>query len=77
MPRLPRTSSAAVVAALERLGFVRVRTRGSHLVMARDRVGGRRVCVVPMHDELAAGTLRGILRQAGVTPDELVGALRS
>ena len=77
MPRLPRTSLAVVVAALERLGFVRVRTRGSHLVMARDRVGGCRVCVVPVHDELAVGTLRSILRRAGVTPDELVGALRS
>ena len=77
MPRLPRTSSASVIAALERLGFVRVRTRGSHLVMARGRLGERRVCVVPLHDELAVGTLRSVLRQAGVTPDELVEALRS
>ncbi|MEI7847264.1 MAG: type II toxin-antitoxin system HicA family toxin [Chloroflexota bacterium] len=27
-------------------------------------------CVVPLHKELAIGTLRGILKQAGVTIDE-------
>jgi len=31
--------------------------------------------VVPLHDDLAIGTLRGILRQAGVTPDEFNAAL--
>jgi predicted RNA binding protein YcfA (HicA-like mRNA interferase family) len=31
--------------------------------------------VVPMHRELAVGTLRGILKQAGVTPDEFMEKL--
>jgi predicted RNA binding protein YcfA (HicA-like mRNA interferase family) len=35
MPKLPKVSGRRVVAALERLGFVRVRSRGSHVVMAR------------------------------------------
>lgn len=45
--------------------------------MAREQGGARRVCVVPMHDEVAVGTLRSVLRQAGVTPDELLHALQS
>ena len=76
MPRLPRTGSGKVIAALERLGFTRVRTKGSHLVMQRvDSTGKRRVCVVPLHDDLAIGTLRSILRQAEIDPDDFIRAL--
>jgi predicted RNase H-like HicB family nuclease/predicted RNA binding protein YcfA (HicA-like mRNA interferase family) len=64
-----------VIVALERLGFVRVRSRGSHVVMARSRPGvGRVVCAVPLHNELAVGPLRGNLRQAGISADEFVGS---
>jgi predicted RNA binding protein YcfA (HicA-like mRNA interferase family) len=68
MPKLPCVSSAKVAKALERLGFVRQRQRGSHLVMRR----GSYVCVVPMHREVDQGTLRGVLRQAGVSPEAFV-----
>ena len=68
MPKLPCVSGAKVVKALERLGFVRQRQKGSHLVMRRSSD----VCVVPMHREVDQGTLRGVLRQANVTPEEFV-----
>ena len=71
MPKLPCVSGQKVARALERLGFERRRQRGSHLVMRR----GSAVCVVPMHREVDQGTLRGVLRQAGVSEAELVGAL--
>jgi predicted RNA binding protein YcfA (HicA-like mRNA interferase family) len=32
-------------------------------------------CVVPLHREIKIGTLGGILKQAGVTPEEFIGAL--
>lgn len=75
MPRLPRVSGAEAIRALERLGFSQVRQRGSHVVLKR--VGVKRVagCVVPLHAELATGTLRGILKQAGLTPDEFAAQL--
>jgi len=77
MPKLPRVSGKRAIAALERLGFAQVRSRGSHVVMARSRPGaGRVVCVVPVHDEIAVGTLRGVLRQAGVSPEDFIAALR-
>lgn len=72
MPSLPRVSGAEVVRALERLGFVVARQRGSHIVMRRGSIG----CVVPNHRELKVGTLGGILKQAGVTPDEFTESLR-
>jgi predicted RNA binding protein YcfA (HicA-like mRNA interferase family) len=71
MPKLPFVSGQKVARALERLGFDRRRQRGSHLVMRR----GGAVCVVPMHREVDQGTLRGVLRQAGVSEEEFHGAL--
>jgi predicted RNA binding protein YcfA (HicA-like mRNA interferase family) len=72
MPRLRRVSGQEAVRALERLGFVQVRRRGSHIVLKRQTPEGEVGCVVPLHRELAIGTLRGILRQAKVTPEEFM-----
>ena len=71
MPKLPCVSGAKVAKALERLGFVRQRQKGSHLVLRR----GGSVCVVPMHREVDQGTLRGVLRRAGISPEEFVDNL--
>ncbi|MCG2768631.1 MAG: type II toxin-antitoxin system HicA family toxin [Anaerolineae bacterium] len=72
MPRLRRVSGEQTIRALERLGFVRVRQRGSHVILKRQTPGGEVGCVVPLHRELAIGTLRGILRHAEITVDEFV-----
>jgi len=71
MPKLPRTSGAAIVKALERLGFAKIRQSGSHVIMRR----GPKGCVVPMHSEVKVGTPAGILRQADISPDEFTGVL--
>jgi predicted RNA binding protein YcfA (HicA-like mRNA interferase family) len=71
MPKLPRLSGAEAVKALRRLGFEQVRQRGSHVMMRR----GDKGCVVPLHAELKVGTLAGLLRQAGVSPEEFIDAL--
>jgi predicted RNA binding protein YcfA (HicA-like mRNA interferase family) len=60
---------------LEQLGFVQVRQRGSHVVLKRQTPEGEIGCVVPLHRELAIGTLHSILKQAGVTPEELMDQL--
>ena len=72
MPRLPRISSKKAIRALERLGFEQVRQTGSHVVMKKITGDGTIGCIVPMHSELKIGTLSGILKQAQVTPDELI-----
>ncbi len=71
MPKLPRLSGAQLVRALKRLGFATIRQRGSHLLLKKSTEEGEIGCVVPMHRELATGTLHGILHQAKVTPEEL------
>jgi len=75
MPRLPRVSGAEAIRAFERLGFVQVRQRGSHVVLKRVGQGSITGCVVPLHAELAIGTLRGILKQAGIKAEEFIGKL--
>jgi predicted RNA binding protein YcfA (HicA-like mRNA interferase family) len=75
MPKLRRVSGQETIRALEKLGFKQVRQRGSHVVLKKQTAEGAVGCVVPLHRELAIGTLRGILRQAGVTPEEFIEQL--
>jgi predicted RNA binding protein YcfA (HicA-like mRNA interferase family) len=53
------------VKALERAGFGIAR-QGKHIVMS----DGQRILTIPRHDPLNAHTLGGIVRDAGLTPDE-------
>ena len=71
MPSLPRVSGAQTIRALEKLGFVVARQRGSHVVLRRGVNG----CVVPNHRELKTGTLAGVLKQAGITAEQLIAVL--
>ncbi|MGU3390031.1 type II toxin-antitoxin system HicA family toxin [Sphingomonas sp. M1A8_2b] len=72
MPELPVLSGAEMIKRLERLGFEQVRQRGSHVILRRGAVG----CVVPMHDPLKRGTMAAILRQAQLTREEFIEAIR-
>jgi predicted RNA binding protein YcfA (HicA-like mRNA interferase family) len=71
MPKLPLVSGQDACKALQRLGFSFLRQHGSHAILRRGNCG----CVVPMHREVSRGTLRGVLKQAGVTEDEFLAAL--
>jgi predicted RNA binding protein YcfA (HicA-like mRNA interferase family) len=66
-PRPPVVSGAEVVAALRKASFDRISQRGSH-VKLRNPDG--LTVIVPLHRELAPGTLRSLLRQASLSIDE-------
>jgi predicted RNA binding protein YcfA (HicA-like mRNA interferase family) len=72
MPKLRRVSGKDTIRVLEGLGFVQLRQRGSHVILRKETAAGAIGCVVPLHSELALGTLRGILRQANISPDEFM-----
>ncbi|MFZ8843259.1 type II toxin-antitoxin system HicA family toxin [Thermoflexus sp.] len=61
MSKLRRMSGEEAIRALERLGFVKVRQKDSHVILKKNTPEGDIGCVVPLHRELAIGTLRGIL----------------
>jgi len=75
MPRLRPVSGEEAIRTLERFGFRQVRQRGSHVILKRETARGVVGCVVPLHRELAIGTLRGILQQAKLTPEEFMEML--
>ena len=70
MTKLPRVSGRQCVSVLLRLGFVLKRQHGSHMILRRESPFAQ--VVVPDHSELDTGTLRAILRQAGVSPEEFI-----
>ena len=55
---------------LEAAGFTQVSQKGSHVKFIRRTDEGTRTAIVPRHREVAVGTLRSIMRQAGLAPDE-------
>jgi predicted RNA binding protein YcfA (HicA-like mRNA interferase family) len=55
---------------LEAAGFIEISSKGSHVKFILQSERGSRVVIVPYHREVVVGTLRSILRQAGLSPDE-------
>ncbi|MBK9005708.1 MAG: type II toxin-antitoxin system HicA family toxin [Anaerolineae bacterium] len=76
MPSLPHLSGREIVRALERLGFVQARQRGSHVVMKKSTNEGTVGCVVPMHNEVAIGTLHSILKQARISAEDFLKVVK-
>ena len=72
MPPLPIISGDELVKALRRLGYGWNRTAGSHMILVHPV---RHTLSVPRHRELDRGLLRSLIRDAGVTVDELLGLL--
>jgi predicted RNA binding protein YcfA (HicA-like mRNA interferase family) len=73
MTILPVISGRECIKALQKAGFYISRQKGSHVTMRRDEPKGR--AIVPMHKTLKTGTLRSIIKQAGLTVDEFVRLL--
>ena len=74
MPRLPVISGRQAVAAFQRAGFEVKRQRGSHIIMTK--AGCSETLSVPDHRELKPGTLRALIRKAGLTIDQFEESLR-
>jgi len=72
MAKLPVISGHELIRVLQKDGFQIVRQRGSHLSLMK----GQYRTVVPLHDELAKGTLLGILKQCGLSREQLFDLLR-
>ena len=71
--KLPLLSGRQVLAALQRLGFVELHRKGSHLKM--EHPDGRRI-VFPFHDEVDRYTLKGALRDATVPIEDFLNNVK-
>ena len=68
MARLPVLSGAEAVKIFEKAGWTVDRQRGSHVILVKD--GHMATLSVPDHKELAKGTLRSLIRAAGMTTED-------
>jgi predicted RNA binding protein YcfA (HicA-like mRNA interferase family) len=73
MSSLPRISGRECVKVLSKTNFYFKRQQGSHIILRRDDPLAQ--IVVPDHKELDRGTLRAIIRQAGLTVEQFVELL--
>jgi predicted RNA binding protein YcfA (HicA-like mRNA interferase family) len=76
MGKLPVISGAQAVRAFGRLGYDEDHQTGSHIIL-RNRQPPHRRLSVPNHRTLARGTLRALIREAGLTVDEFNALLKT
>jgi predicted RNA binding protein YcfA (HicA-like mRNA interferase family) len=74
MSRLPAVRPKDLARVARKLGFVLDRQKGSHAVYLRG--ADRRRAVIPMHNrDLKPGTLHGLVRDLGISAEELAELL--
>ncbi len=71
---LPVLSGREVVRALETFGWQVVRQSASHIIMVKE--GEQVTLSIPDHREVAKGTLRSLIRTAGLTVQEFISGMR-
>lgn len=80
MQKRPVVSGERLLKVLVRLGYEVIRQRGSHVRLRKLTVAGDHNITVPMHDELAKGTLNDILTQVsiwnGISEDDLIEMIK-
>ncbi|MBI3615214.1 MAG: type II toxin-antitoxin system HicA family toxin [Candidatus Omnitrophica bacterium] len=74
MSKLPVCSGREVVRVLARVGYAVDHQRGSHIILRHRHPPYRRL-TVPDHREISKGTLRAIIREAGLSVEEFQNLL--
>lgn len=72
MPSLPVLSGRQIVKIFESFGWEAARQRGSHIILVKENHNA--TLSVPDHKEVAKGTLRSLIRSAGITAEEFIRA---
>ncbi len=71
MPKLPLISGKDLIKVFAKLGYEIDHQTGSHIILRHKDPPHRRL-TVPNHKEIAKGTLRAIIKQAGLTREEFM-----
>jgi len=75
MYKLPSISGSKVVKILTRVGYSVDHQTGSHIILRQNKYPHRRL-TIPRHREISKGTLRAIIRQAGLSREEFLDLMR-
>ena len=76
MQKLPLLSGRQVIKALAKAGFKVVGRKGSHVRLKKKTQTKTYIVIVPMHPEIKRGTLKSIIRQSGLSPNEFLKLLK-
>ena len=76
MRKLPVVSGHKAIKALTKAGFEVVGRKGSHVRLKKKTPTKTYIVIVPLHPEIKTGTLKSILRQAGLTREEFIELIR-
>ncbi len=74
--KLPVVSGRKIIKSLGKIGFTIVGRKGSHIRLKKTTSTRAWIVLVPDHKEIQRGTLKSILRQAGLTVEELINLLK-
>ncbi len=76
MQKLPRLSGKELIKILSKIGFKPIRQKGSHIILIKEDLSGKKSTVVPMHAEIDKGTLLEIIRQTGLNREQFMDLLK-
>ncbi|ADL41973.1 YcfA family protein [Caldicellulosiruptor obsidiansis OB47] len=73
-PKYPVLKPQEIIRALKKAGFREVSQKGSHFKLKKENPTS--IVIIPMHEEVARGTLKSILEQAGISLEEFLKLYR-
>ncbi|XHH08673.1 MAG: type II toxin-antitoxin system HicA family toxin [Candidatus Bathyarchaeia archaeon] len=71
MPKQKPLSGLRIIKALTKAGFEIIGRKGSHVRLKKKAIQNVKIVIVPVHPEIKKGTLKSILRQSGLTEEDL------
>lgn len=74
-PKLPVISGEDLIRVLRKFGYEITRQKGSHVRLHNESQPKRLPVTVPLHKEIAPGTLKGVLGDASISVEELLDSL--
>jgi len=76
MKKLPVLSGRKLIKMLKKVGFQEKRQKGSHVILVKEDISGRKVTVIPLHKEIDKGTLIEIIRQCEMKREDFLKLLK-
>jgi predicted RNA binding protein YcfA (HicA-like mRNA interferase family) len=73
VPKLPVVSGKQAIEAFSLRGWKPDRRKGSHIILTKE--GNPVILSIPDHKEIQRGTLRSLIRDAGLSVEEFIGLL--
>jgi predicted RNA binding protein YcfA (HicA-like mRNA interferase family) len=74
VPKIPIVSAIKVIKVLSKIGYETDHQTGSHIILRHKEAPHKRL-TVPNHKEIARGTLKAIIEEAGLTVKEFADLL--